>query len=233
VSTTPTATPPSWLEAAARLDALMGDKVPLATAQPTAVTPPADVETVAPELPAPTRRIAAPIVVPDVGQRRRDEVDQGWYGYSAMALLPSTLFLGMLTAAALSELPRLVPAKIVVEVLYAPLAALWAGQIIRAAYRVFAYSYRLTNRRLFRERGRLYPAEEPIDLAVVARVDVKKARLGVGTVCVIPEESSGRAAVELTGVRRPRMLAAAVEQAARAAREGNVVVAGTIPVTNV
>jgi hypothetical protein len=228
VSTTPTATPPSWLEAAAKLDALMGDRVPLATApQPTAPSP-AEVETAAPELPPRTRRMAAPVAVPDVGQPRPEEVAQGWYGYSAAALLPSTLFLGMLTAGAVLELPGLVPAKIVVEVVYAPLAALWAGQVVRAAYRVFAYRYRLTNRRLFRDRGRLYPAEEPLDLALVARAEVKQSRLGVGTVCVVPDESSGRTALELPGVRRPRVLAAAIERAAQDARAGNVIAVGPV-----
>src|SRR5207248_2905924 len=117
----------------------------------------------------------------------------------------------------------------VVEAVYAPLAALWAGQIIRAGYRLLAYRYRLTSRRLFRERGRLYPPEEPLDLAIVARVEVSQplfARLlGVGTVNVMPEEASGRPAVGLPGVRRPRALAAAIEQAAQAAREGNMTVA--------
>jgi hypothetical protein len=64
-------------------------------------------------------------------------------------------------------------------------------------------------------------------LATVARVEVRQplpARLlGVGTVRVVPEESSGRPAVELAGVSRPRAVAAAIEQAAQAARAGAVV----------
>lgn len=115
-----------------------------------------------------------------------------------------------------------------VEIVYAPLAALWAGQFVRAAYRLLAYQYRLTTRRLFRQRGSLYPPEEPLDLATVARVEVQQSFAGrlarVGAVCVVPEEASGRLAVELAGVRRPRELAAKIEAAAQAARAGNVMI---------
>jgi hypothetical protein len=226
MSTTPTTTPPAWLEAAAKLDAIAADRVPLG---PTRLVPASQVDAdglAGEETPA--RLPAAPVALPNAVAEAREEVDLGWHGYDAGALLPGTLVLSVLTAGALLELRRLVPPSMVVEVVYAPLAALWAGQVIRLAYRLLAYRYRLTNRRLLRERGRLYPPEEPLDLATVARVEVSQPLfdrlLGVGTVNVVPEEASGRPAVELPGVRRPQVLAAAVEQAAQAAREGNMTV---------
>jgi hypothetical protein len=229
VDAPPTAAPPDWLEAAARLDAIIADRVPLPPARPEPDADDEDEAPAPPAVPAPEvkpRLSATPIAVPDPPTATGEEVALGWHGYDAAALLPSTAALGLLTAGVLLGLRRLVPPAVVVEAVYAPLAALWAGQAVRAAYRLLAYSYRLTTRRLFRERGPLYPREAPLDLATVARAEVRQTPLdrvlGVGAVRVVPEESSGRPAVELTGVRRPRALAAAVEAAARAARDGAV-----------
>jgi hypothetical protein len=225
--------PPAWLEAAARLDALIDERVPLAPPPdpPPPVDDAPDEEDLLPAEPEPQPRLsAAPVVVPEMPADpadAREETDLGWYGYAAVALLPSTAALGLLTAGALWKLRPLLPPGLVAEAVYAPLAALWAGQAFRLAYRLLAYSYRLTTRRLFRDRGRLYGPEEPLDLATVAQVELNQTvadrLVGVGTVIVVPEEAVGRPPVELIGVYRPRLLAARIEEAALAARAGNVV----------
>jgi hypothetical protein len=228
VSTTPTAAPPAWLEAAAKLDAIAADRVPLADAPPApAPAAPAPPKTAALET-RPRQRIAAtPVIIPDVSEGSPDEIEIGWHGYSVVTLLPEAAVLAALTVGAIASLRPLVPAAVMREAVDAPLAALWLIQAIRAAYRLLAYQYRLTTRRLFRERGRLYPPEAPLDLATVARTEVKQPLigrlLGVGMVRVVPEEGAGRPVLELPGVHRPRAFAAAIELAAAAAREGNVV----------
>jgi hypothetical protein len=227
VSTPPTAAPPSWLEAAAKLDAIAADRVPLAAAPAPKAEAPAPPKPAAPEAKPRPRVSAPPVIVPDGPADAREETEIGWYGYAAATLLPGTLALAALTAAAVVSLRPRVPPTIMREAVDAPLAALWLVQTIRAAYRVLAYHCRLTTRRLFHGRGRLYPPEPPLDLATVANASARQTLLGrllgVGTVRVVPEDGAERPAVELTGVRRPRMLAAAIEQAATAAREENVV----------
>src|SRR5262249_53837669 len=126
VDMTPTDTPPAWLETVAKLDALVAERVPVG------LPPPAETAEAAAEVPVPEVRPRPrlgepPVVVPDISIEAPEEVDRGWHGYDAGALLPSTLALGAVTAGALWELRRLVPAAIVVEAVYAPLAALWAG----------------------------------------------------------------------------------------------------------
>jgi hypothetical protein len=265
MSPTPTAAPPTWLEAAAKLDALIGDKVPLSAAR----TEPAeevDEETAAaPEPDAPARetgslagasgsgrltpevlslagasgsgrltkpRITPPLVVPSAALSS-EEVELAWHGYSAAALVPSTIALAALSAGVILALRPLVPTWVLHEAADAPLAALWLLQAIRAGYRLFGYNYRLTTRRLFRERGRLYPPDAPVELATVVRAEVRQSLIGrlagVGTIRVIPEEvTPNRPAVDLIGVRRPQVLAARIEEAASAAREANVTV-GRMP----
>jgi hypothetical protein len=250
MSTTPTAAPPTWLEAAAKLDALIGDKVPLSAA----LTEPAEeVDEEAAELrepDAPAReigsiagasgsgrltkpRITPPLVVAPAAPSS-EEVELAWHGYSAAALVPSTIALAALSAGVILALRPLVPTWVLHEAADAPLAALWLLQAIRAGYRLFGYNYRLTTRRLFRDRGRLYPPDAPVELATVVRAEVRQSLIGrlagVGTIRVIPEDVTlNWPAVDLIGVRRPKVLAARIEEAAVAAREANVTVGRVDP----
>jgi hypothetical protein len=249
MSTTPTATPPAWLEAAAKLDALIADKVPLSAGgdEPPEEDEDPGVAHAEPDAPArdinaslagasgsqrflPTTkpRIMPPAVVVPASSPT-EEVDLAWHGYSAAALVPSTVTLAAVTAGVILMLRPLVPMWVLHEAADAPLAALWLLQAVRAIYRLFGYDYRLTTRRLFRDHGRLYPPDAPMDLATVVRAEVRQSWIGrlagVGTVRVIPEEATpGQPAVELAGVRRPKVLAARIEEAATAAREANVTV---------
>jgi hypothetical protein len=153
-----------------------------------------------------------------------EEIDLAWLGYSAAALIPSTVALAAFTLSAIVILRPLVPVWVLHEAADAPLAALWLLQAVRAGYRLLGYNYRLTTRRLILSRGRLYPTDPPLDLATVVKAEVRQTLLtrliDVGTVAVVPENAS--ATVELTGVRRPKLLAARIEEAATAARESSV-----------
>ena len=172
---------------------------------------------------APRPRITPPAVISST-PASTEEVELAWQGYSIRALLPSTIALAAVTVSAMVLLRPLVPTWMVHEAGDAPLAAIWLLQAVRAGYRLFGYNYRLTTRRLFHDRGRLYPPDAPLDLARVVRVEAKQSLLGrligVGTVGVIPEDAP--ATVELTGVYRPKALTAKIEAAAAAAREANV-----------
>ena len=227
MSTTTTAAPPAWLEAAAKLDALTEDKLPLAAEnEPAEVNqdaessaeesdPQADLVGVArPEsakgvagsttpfadsgraTQKSTRshpRITPPVVLASKSAPA-EEVELAWHGYSAAALVPSTIALAVVTLGTIVLLRPSVPTWVVHEAADAPLAALWLLQAIRAGYRLCGYNYRLTTRRLFRDRGRLYPREAPLDLATVVRAEVRQSLLGrlagVGTVRVVPEDAA-------------------------------------------
>lgn len=216
---------PEWLERAAKTELPAAfDRIALSpTARPVAEI----LQSVA----APK---AAPAATPKPARQETrppsakafDETDVHRRSFDAAALVPSTVILGLFTLAAVTLAKPFVPARFVTELVSLPLLALWTGQIIFGGYRMFAYRYRMTSRRLFCERGRLYPADEPLELSTISKVEVRQTRLqdwlDVGDVIVTPEESSGRPAIELTGVRWPEKLAALIETTAAAGRDRSV-----------
>jgi hypothetical protein len=229
VSTPTTAPPPSWLEAAAKLDALLGEKVSLPAANALSEPEASATDDSGPSLTLPARTNPRPRITPPVvpTSAAGEEVDVAWQGCSPLGLVPSMLGLAVATALTIFAIRPLIPARVGNVVVEGPLAALWLLLLIRGVYRLMAYNYRLTNRRVFRERGRLYRPEPPIDLTTVIAVEIKQSRLdrwlGVGTVCVVPEDATPEAPyVELNGVSRPKVLAAKIDAAAKGAHEGNV-----------
>src|SRR5439155_2150000 len=148
---------------------------------------------------------------------------------------PSTIVLLALTIGAPIAAWQYVPPGWRATAFGLPLAALWLVQVIRCGYRVLAYDYRLTDSHLIRRRRWLYPAEPPLDLATVGRVTATRWPFGwltgTGSVRVAPEDARIPPVV-LTGVRRPRAFATQIDEAARKARERNVVTAkvSTTPV---
>jgi hypothetical protein len=157
-------------------------------------------------------------------EKSAPETIVGWRGYDAADLAPATAALALATAVALTFVQPFVPPTWRTELVVAPLAALWVGHAIRGGYRLLTFRSLITSRRLFRTRGPLYPAEPPLDLGAVARVEVVRTPwqrwLGIGTIVVTPEESSGRAPIELPAQRRPAALLQRIEEAAAAARTG-------------
>lgn len=205
---------PAWLEAAAKLGS--EDEGAVAVAE-------AARERTSPVMPRSRITGRSPIVLmPDA-----EEADLAWRGYSVLAMIPSTVALALGTVSAIVLIRPLVPAWIVHETVEAPLAAIWVLQTIRALYRFLAYDYRVTSRRLNRSRGPLYPPEAPLDLATVVGAEIKQTALerllGVGTVQIVCEDTAKN--VDLEGVRRPKVLAARIDEAAKGARERNVTAA--------
>jgi hypothetical protein len=87
---------------------------------------------------------------------------------------------------------------------------LWLVQGVRWGYRYFGYNYRLTTRRLFRQRGFRQLPEEQMDLTSIARVAVRsnwhERKIGVGEVVVWADDPS-RPPMVLKGLRRPERVA--------------------------
>jgi hypothetical protein len=209
----PTAAP-AWLEAAAKVsNDAPADRVPLA-APGLKVTP-------VPE-PEPAEDLETDGVETDVVRR----------GYVGRALWPGFAVAAAATAACWFVDWEWLPRKLPLWAALSPVAALWLVHLTRWAYRVSCVSYRLTTRRLFRDQGGLYPREDALDLATLARAQGLQNPLEwvlfVGRVRVVTERD-GAPELVLSGVSRPRRLAAQIETLARVARGRNVVVAGDPP----
>lgn len=219
-ATTGTITPPAWLETAAKADPAPAlDRVPLSTAA-VKPPPPAPVPAFENRLKPKTPAVVVPPVAPGGESVLR------WRGFDAAALAPGTLTLGLITATALCFIAPFVPAHWRTETIMAPLGAIWAGHLVRGGYRLLTFRCLLTTRRLFHSRGPLYPRDEAMDLATVARVEVRQSfwqkLLGVGDLDIVPEESSGRSSIELPGLRWPKAFATLIETTSKAAREGTI-----------
>jgi hypothetical protein len=164
-----------------------------------------------------------------------EETDVHRRGYDAAALLPSTVILGLITVAVVMFVRPFVAERYIAEFTTLPLLALWAGQIVRGGYRLFKFRYRLTSQKLYRERGGLYPSDEPLDLATINKVEVQRTRvqflMGVGDVVVHSEESSNRPPLDMSGVRWPKTFAALIESTAEMARERTVSVGKAVVAT--
>jgi membrane protein YdbS with pleckstrin-like domain len=154
------------------------------------------------------------------------EVDIRWCGYSPWAVLPGLLPAAGLTVGVAYAGWRLSAvrgpwAELAVLLVGCAVAAAWLFLGVRWGYRLAAFAYRLTDRRLFIGLGNLYPRTPPIDLARVARVSVRRGlagRLfGVGTV-VFESDDPAVPGVELPGVFGPVQFAADATRCAEVAR---------------
>jgi hypothetical protein len=143
----------------------------------------------------------APAVLPPP-----DEVEVWWGGYSGWAMLPSFLVCVVLTGLIGWATWGLVPRGTKPIAFLGASGVLWVGQLTRWGYRTAVFTYRMTTRSLFRDRGALYPAPERVFLADVTHVSVKLHGLdrfgGVGQVRVHFGDKA-RPPLILQGVRDP------------------------------
>ena len=106
-------------------------------------------------------------------------------------------------------------------------AAVWIWQLIRWGYRVVAYQIRLTSRRLFFDRGWLYPDRLAIELASVCRAESRanlvERLLGVGRVYVYTEDPTSLRLV-LPAIRQPAAIASTIAEYIASARQARVIV---------
>jgi hypothetical protein len=209
---------PAWLETAAKAEASApADRVPIA--------PPAPAK---PKARPGDADEAVAVVAEPRGPKPAEETVLFRTGYHGRTLLPSTIVLLALTIGGPIVAAAYITAAWRMTAFGLPLAALWVVQLIRCGYRALAFHYRLTECHFERRRGFLYPAEAPLELASVGRIIATRWPLGwlTGTGCVrISSEDDQKPQMVLTGVRRPRAFATQIEEAARKARERNVVTA--------
>ncbi len=147
--------------------------------------------------------------------------DLAWRGYSGLAMLPSFVVCGILSAFLLMSSWFFDEARGVVQqigslAVFGLTWAIWIAQLFRWFYRGSTYIYRLTPKCLFIDRGFLYDREPPVDLASVTGVkwgaDLFGRFFGIGWVAVFVAD---RDEVTLTGVRRPAAFAEMIEASAK------------------
>jgi hypothetical protein len=174
----------------------------------------------APPAPAEARdRAAADPALPE-------EVDVWWGSYSGRTMMPSLLVCLLLTGAIAWASWYYLPARLVRLTIFGLVGAVWLAQTVRWAYRIFGFNYRLTTRRLFRDRGFLYTDAAQAELTGIAQVVVESTwyerLVGVGDVRVLLEDRN-RPPLVLEGVRDPEHVANQVQALVKQAREQQVV----------
>jgi hypothetical protein len=162
-----------------------------------------------------------------VGPADADEETDVWWGsFSGRTMAPSWVVCVLLTALIAWGAWALVPRAYVQGTILGLGGALWLVQLARWGHRIFGYNYRLTTRRLFRDRGFLYKGFAALELTAVSRVLVKRSwsdrLVDVGQIWILPEEKTKEPLV-LDGVRKPLVVAELFRrqvQAVRARQQG-------------
>ena len=139
-----------------------------------------------------------------------EETDLWWGSYSGWALVPSiVLCVGLTVLIGLGSLAWVERGWVRLTFLGMG-GTLWFVQGLRWAYRYFSFNYRLTTRRIFRDKGFWSPERVQVDLGHVTQVTITQNGIerlvGVGRVVL---HLSGCQATELTleGIAHPQQIA--------------------------
>jgi membrane protein YdbS with pleckstrin-like domain len=135
--------------------------------------------------------------------------------YAGRTMLPSLMACLALTAGVVGLSVRFLPEEWLPLVLFTTLGFIWMTQLVRWAYRVMLFRYRLTRQHLHLHRGLLYGRPVQVPLDKIAKVSVSanlvEKILGVGTVRVEVTDHTP-AVVELEGIRQPREVVQKLER---------------------
>jgi hypothetical protein len=158
-------------------------------------------------------------------QPPEQEVDVWWGSYAGRTMLPDFLICAVLTAA-IAVATRIVASMVQLGPNFARYTtdglagALWLWLLLRWAYRVVAFNYRLTTRHLFYDKAFDKAYRPGIDLAQLREVEVQRGpaerALGVGRLCI----RAGGEPVILPGVRDPGHVAELIREQVRRVRQG-------------
>ena len=115
----------------------------------------------------------------ETGGDETQEVDIWWGAYAGRTMWPSFVVCALLTLAigvAAFGWWQLNPKHphLVRYTGYWLAGMIWSAQLLRWGYRTLSINYRLTSRRLFRDRGFHNPAAGRVDLSNVAAVEVER-----------------------------------------------------------
>jgi membrane protein YdbS with pleckstrin-like domain len=143
------------------------------------------------------------------------ECDICWASYSGWTMLPSFLVCLLLTGG-IAWFGFAVTRPMAQAVILGASGIVWLVQVARWGHRCFSFNYRLTNRRLFIDRGFLFPDRLQVMLSGIDRVEVAQDKfekwLGVGKVRLRLRDR-GHETLVLAGVREPQTFVRQIEKA--------------------
>jgi hypothetical protein len=181
---------------------------------------------------APAPRLTPPGEGPSVETPsvQDEEVDVWWGAYSGWTMLPAFVIALLLTGGWAGGCWSLASADLARFLFFCGASLLWLGLLARWLWRVFGYNYRLTNRRLFQDRGVIYTNALQGDLTDVAHIVVARAGwerlLGLGRVRVVL--NNGKTLV-LSGVRQPGRMAELLRDCVKKANDWKLGEPGAAP----
>lgn len=155
------------------------------------------------------------------------EVDVWWGGYASRTMLPGFVLTGVLTLGIGAVAGLLwyivgVPAQVARYGAYVLVVTVWLDRAFRLAYRSISVTYRLTTRRLLRDRGFFRPADGQIELTRVVDVRVEQGGLerlvGVGRLQIITDNANEP--MILAGVKEPEYIASKIRGCVRQVKGG-------------
>jgi hypothetical protein len=181
---------------------------------PSVLVIPGDSEPVAPPASAsPPSCAPAPLSLDMVDATQ--EQDICWSAYCGWTMLPSFLACFLLTGG-IAWFGFAVMRPMAQAVILAASGVVWGIQLARWGHRFFSFSYRLTNRRLFIDRGFFFPDRLQVMLAGIDRASVHQDRfekwIGVGKVRIHLRDR-GHETLVLPGVSEPHRFAGLLEEA--------------------
>ncbi len=161
----------------------------------------------------------------DTAIEENQETDIWWGAYAGRTMMPSFVICALLTGLLILGVWIFWPKNedrpyLERYTTYILVGAVWLFQLIRWSYRIVGINYRLTNRRLFCQRG-FYTPIAAIDLASIATVrierDALEGYLKVGRLRIVPVDNS-RPPMLLEGVYNPDQIAALIMNQVKHAR---------------
>jgi len=156
------------------------------------------------------------------------ETDLWWGSYAGRTMAPGFIICALLTGLLIWGVWLFWPKNedrpyLERYTTYILVGAVWLFQLIRWGYRIVAVNYRLTNRRLFCQRGFQTAATTALDLAGIATVRIERDAftpyLKVGRLRVVPVDSTQPPMV-LEGVYSPDQIAALIMHEVQQIRTG-------------
>lgn len=148
------------------------------------------------------------------------ETDVWWGAYSGWTLLPSLLVCVALTAAIVWGEWMFVERRHMQWTFWSLAGLVWLVQLVRLSRRAFGINYRLTTKRLFREKGHWRASLAWVDVADIVDVSVRPVPLGkwIGIGNVVVHTGDDKRFV-LKGVSRPHEVARLIRDLSEHVRE--------------
>jgi hypothetical protein len=173
----------------------------------------------------------------EIAGDENQETDVWWGAYAGRTMIPSFVICALLTGLLVFGVWIFWPKNedrpyLERYTTYILVGAVWLFQLIRWGYRIVGINYRLTNRRLFCQRG-FYTPITAIDLASIATVrierDALEGYLKVGRLRIVPADS-GKPLLLMEGIYNPDQIAALIMNQVKQARTAPAHEPSTTPV---